>query len=48
LAIKRADPSADVSGLEKEIDQFVCALYGLSPRETELIEGASAKTHNKG
>jgi adenine-specific DNA-methyltransferase len=48
LAIKGVDISADVSVLEKEVDRLVYLLYGLNPRETELIEGASAKTYNKG
>jgi adenine-specific DNA-methyltransferase len=40
LAAKRADPAADSSALEREIDQRVYALYGLTPEEIKLVEGA--------
>lgn len=39
LAAKQADPTADVSALEREIDELVYALYGLTPAEIALIEG---------
>ena len=38
LAAKRADASADVTGLEREIDRIVYNLYGLNEREATLIE----------
>jgi hypothetical protein len=43
LAVKRKNPVADTSGLEREIDQLVYALYGLTPEEIEIVEGASTK-----
>lgn len=41
LAAKRKNPSADTSALEREIDQQVYALYGLTPEEIKIVEGAS-------
>ena len=38
LAAKRADPNADVSVLEVEIDQLVYSLYGLTREEIAIIE----------
>jgi hypothetical protein len=38
LAAKERDAEADVSGLEREIDQLVYSLYGLTPDEIKLIE----------
>ncbi|MEI6786838.1 MAG: hypothetical protein WCQ21_38680, partial [Verrucomicrobiota bacterium] len=32
-------PWADTGTLEREIDQQVCALYGLTPEEIQLVEG---------
>ncbi len=40
LAAKRADPSADTSALEAEIDEKVYGLYGLTPEEREIVEAA--------
>ena len=40
LAAKRTDPAADVSELEDEIDQMVYLLYGLTPEEIAIVEGA--------
>ena len=34
-------PRADVSALEREIDELVYALYGLTPEEIKLVEGAA-------
>jgi tRNA1(Val) A37 N6-methylase TrmN6 len=49
LAAKARDASADVSAWEREIDQLVYALYGLTPEEIQIVEGASAKaTADKG
>ncbi len=39
LAAKRANPQADTSKLEAEIDQLVYQLYGLSPDEIGIVEG---------
>lgn len=41
LATKRANPSADVSALEAEIDQLVYDLYDLTPEEIAIVEGAT-------
>ena len=38
LSAKKANPQADTSALEAEIDQMVYALYGLSPAEIQMIE----------
>jgi adenine-specific DNA-methyltransferase len=35
---KRSDPSADVSAWEREIDQLVYRLYGLTPEEIKIVE----------
>ena len=39
LAAKAA--AADVSQLEREIDEWVYALYGLTPEEIKIVEGAA-------
>ncbi|QQR66087.1 MAG: Eco57I restriction-modification methylase domain-containing protein [Candidatus Brocadia sp.] len=39
LAAKQKDPDADTSALEKQIDQFVYKLYGLTEDEITTIEG---------
>jgi len=41
LAAKARDAAADVSGLEREIDQLVYALYGLTPAEIQIVESAA-------
>lgn len=38
LALKLRNPEADVSALEREVDQLVYALYGLTPKEIKVIE----------
>jgi hypothetical protein len=38
LAAKRADPAADVSAWEREIDERVYRLYGLTPEEIKIVE----------
>lgn len=40
LAAKRRSSDADTSELEREIDQQVYALYGLTPEEIKTVEGA--------
>jgi len=39
LTIKKSDPTADITTLEKEIDQLVYALYGLTEEEIRIVEG---------
>ena len=39
LTRKRADPHANVSALEAEIDRLVYQLYGLTEEEIALMEG---------
>ena len=41
LAAKESDPAADVSVLEREIDELVYALYGLTPEEKALVQAAA-------
>jgi hypothetical protein len=36
--MKKKDP-ADTSALEKQIDEMVYALYGLTPDEIAIVEG---------
>ncbi len=38
INIKKADPAADTSALEAEIDQLVYALYGLTEEEIKIVE----------
>jgi len=39
LTAKKKDPNADISALEKQIDEMVYALYGLTDEEIEIVEG---------
>ncbi|MDO9553479.1 TaqI-like C-terminal specificity domain-containing protein [Rhodonellum sp.] len=39
LSIKKQDSSADTSEIEKQIDQLVYALYGLTEEEIGIVEG---------
>lgn len=41
LAAKQRDAEADTSALEREIDQLVYALYGLTPEEKALVQAAA-------
>jgi hypothetical protein len=41
LAAKQANPAADTSAMEREIDQQVYALYGLTPEEIAIVEGGA-------
>ncbi|MCI0539978.1 MAG: hypothetical protein L0Z50_32635 [Verrucomicrobiales bacterium] len=41
LAAKQRDAAADVSALEREIDELVCALYGLTKEEKALVQAAA-------
>jgi hypothetical protein len=38
VAAKRADPNADTSAWEREIDERVYRLYGLTPEEIKIVE----------
>ena len=40
LSLKKDNPAADISALEREIDVMVYALYGLSEEEIEIVEGS--------
>ena len=40
-AAKQANPAANTSALEREIDQQVYALYGLTPEEIAIVEGTA-------
>jgi hypothetical protein len=39
LAAKQANPAADTTALEREIDELVYALYGLTEEEIRIVEG---------
>ncbi len=39
IAAKQRDPETDVRVLEREIDQLVYTLYGLTPEEIKIVEG---------
>lgn len=39
LAAKASDPAADTSALEREIDEIVYRLYGLTEEEIRIVEG---------
>jgi adenine-specific DNA-methyltransferase len=41
LAAKERNPNADTAALEREIDNFVYALYGLTPEEIQIVESVS-------
>ena len=38
LAAKQANPQSDVSAWEREIDQLVYKLYGLTEKEIKIVE----------
>lgn len=44
LTIKKEDPNADTSALEKEIDALVYTLYGLTEEEIAIVEGTGGKS----
>jgi hypothetical protein len=41
LSAKQRDAGADVSALEREIDQHVYALYSLTPDEIKIVEDSA-------
>lgn len=43
LAAKRADPQADVSRWEREIDRLVYQLYDLTDEEIAIVEGSTQR-----
>lgn len=43
LAAKRAEPDADTSAHECEIDQLVSALYGLTDEEIKPVEESAQR-----
>lgn len=40
LTLKKSNPQADTSALEREIDAMVYALYGLTDEEIAIVEGS--------
>ena len=40
LSLKKDNPQADTSALEREIDLMVYELYGLSEEEIEIVENS--------
>ena len=40
LALKTENSSADISKLEKDIDNLIYKLYNLTPKEIKIIQGA--------
>jgi adenine-specific DNA-methyltransferase len=44
MSAKQRSASADVSALERELDELVYALYGLTREEIKIVESASVKT----
>ncbi len=47
LATKKENPSADTAALEKDIDQIVYKLYGLTQPEIDIVEGRDAETDSR-
>ena len=41
LAAKQRDAEADTSALEREIDELVYALYGLTEEEKAIVKGTT-------
>ena len=41
LPAKQRDAGADVSAIEREIDELAHAPYSLTPREIRLVEGTA-------
>ena len=44
LAAKKRDPAADVAALEREVDERVYRLYGLTKAEIRIVEEAAGGT----
>ncbi len=47
LGAKKADPTADITDLEKQIDEKVYELYGITESERAIIEAASPQEAKK-
>ena len=45
LSAKEADPVADTSELERELDRLVYNLYGLTDEEVAVVEGLCRDEH---
>jgi hypothetical protein len=43
LAAKAADPQVDTAGLEREVDDMVYSLYGVTEEEMKIIENQRKK-----
>ena len=43
LAAREYDAKADTSALERQVDDFVYALFGLTPEELKLVEEGTGK-----
>ena len=43
LTTRQDDPEADTTALEREIDQRVYQLYGLTPEEIAIVEEATRR-----
>ena len=43
LAAKRGNPAADTSAWEREMDERVYRLYGLTPEEIKVVEEGASK-----
>ncbi len=41
ISTKKKDSTSDTTALEREIDQQVYALYGLTPEEIAIVEGTT-------
>ena len=41
FAAQQKNPAADTNALEREIDQQVYAIYGLTPEEIKIVEAAA-------
>ena len=41
LSAKQRDAGADVSALERELDELAYALYALTPEEIQLVKGSA-------
>jgi len=39
LAVKKKDPNADTSALERQIDKMIYELYGLTEEVIAIVEG---------
>jgi hypothetical protein len=39
--VQHSNRISDVSALEREMDELVYALYGLTPEEIKLVDGAA-------